>query len=345
MTYPNYPQGPQPGYPYPQQPQPGYGQPPQPGYPPQGPPGYGPPPQQWRPPPPPAQGYGPPAPVNDDVDWSRAYDDAGEDRYSGRIEDGQYPAVVTEADVAVSQAGNRMFVVKGQITEGQYSGAKRTIRLTMTEKALPITARRLRNLGIPGPKDAPQLWPAPGTPPQQKEQMYAQIAGMLAGRPFLMVIGHEEYPEGSGEIVDRFNDIRAARQQQAPPAVPQGPAQPVGGQWQGTQPGGGGGGYPPPGYQPSGQQAPPSWQQAQQGPTTPPAGSPATPGASPAASASAGQPPAPAPGTSPSESPAPDAGAPGLGQFTPDGQASQPWMANGGQAAPSRPPWEQPAQQ
>jgi len=338
--------------------------------------------QQWGPPPPPAQSWsGPSAPAGDDVDWSQAYAEAGDDRFTGRIPDGQYPAVITEATVDVAQStGNRMWVVKGKITDGQYAGTPRTIRLTMTPKSLPIVARRLRNLGVPGPADAPQLWPGPQTPPEQREQMYWAIARMITGRPFTMVIGHEQYdpqtnrritadspgtPGVTPEIRDTFDDIRAP-QQQAAPAAPQAAPQPVQGY-----------GPPPAGWQPSGQQAPPSWQQAHQGPTpgayaapspapagasgaqqptapprpsdtgpTPPAGSPATPGASPAASPSAAPPPAPAPGTPPSDGQPSWSvpGASGMAEFTPAGQSNG-QQGQAPPAVPGRPPWEQPAAQ
>ena len=339
--------------------------------------------QQWGPPPPPAQNWGgPPAPAGDDVDWAQAYAEAGEDRFSGRIPDGQYPAVITEATVDVAQStGNRMWVVKGKITDGQYAGTPRTIRLTMTPKSLPIVARRLRNLGVPGPADAPQLWPGPQTPPEQREQMYWAIARMITGRPFTMVIGHEQYdpqtnrritadnpctPGVTPEIRDTFVDIRAPQQQAAP--APQAAPQPVQGQppvlgptvYQRPEP------FTPPqqgSWQPSGQQAPPSWQQAN--PTVSSATNPGTNASgagylSPTASgtdvAGSASPAPPAgspatPGASPAASPAPaSAPAPmtspsdGMAEFTPAGQSNG-QQAQAPPAVPGRPPWEQPAAQ
>jgi len=125
MTNP-YPQQPWPG----QQPPQGYGYPQQPAQPA---PGYGPP--QGAPPPPPGYGYGPPAGYAappaaygqqgpQAFDWGQLYNDSDPGAGGGfDYADGDYPAVATEAQWTTTQAGDKhMWVIKWQFTAGQYAG-------------------------------------------------------------------------------------------------------------------------------------------------------------------------------------------------------------------------------
>jgi len=344
MGYPNYPPQPQPGYPqqgYP--PQPGYPQAPdpyaQPGYPPQPQPGYGQPPQGYAPPAQPGYAGG--------VDWASYYDQA--DMSGGpsvTMEKGKYPATVVEAEWEIADSGKGMWKTVSAVDSGQYQGVKRTFRIVVAPekdgaynaKGMGAMFRRLSVLGIPGPKEAPALWP-PSTqmPPEQMAPWMNQIAQMMLGKPVILDIGM-----GRGDYSDRdeVKDILAVagapaapQAQQAPQGYAQAPQAP------GPVPPG-----PPPGQYPPqpGPTAPGPWQGQPQnaGPGGYPAQPPAYAGAPGAPQPTAPSPSSPpAPPAQPWAQPQPEmaqAGAAGLGQFTPQGQATQ----NGQPPAnPMQPPW------
>ena len=344
MGYPNqYPPQPggQGGYPA----QPGYGQPQ--GYAPQAPQGYAP----GAP-----AGYGqPPADVATAFDFGQLYGQA--DPGAGGIEKGTYPSIVESAEFDRTRDGTKWaWTVVVRISVEPYINRKmtKTLSINPTKRdgtpnpaGLGITFRQVHALGVPlGPPIGQQgetpVWqqvPQQGTPDQIVAAAGRLAAQMMTGRPCRIVVGikaadgeYGERPEMTDIMPPKPGDPTSLPQQAAqngqPAYGPSGFAPPQGYQATGMPPAPQGGyaagaqgappqGYAQPGVQPVGPAAAPPWGgQPQQ--------------AAPQAPAPYGAPPGTFPGqVSP--------GAPGTGQFTPQGQAQQ-WVNPAGQpvAGPSQ---------
>lgn len=72
---------------------------------------------------------------------------------------GNYPVVITECEFTYSQAGNQMWTMVLEVSEGEYEGRKLFFHVVFSEKALPFARRTLMQL-------APDLLEAPFDPTQ-----------------------------------------------------------------------------------------------------------------------------------------------------------------------------------
>lgn len=341
MGYPPQP----PGYGYPPQ-QPGYGQPQ--GYPPAQ-PGYGPSQQNYGAPP----GYGPPQqgayPGAPQQSYGQEYNMADlfnrADHSRGVLLDvGWYNVTIESGEWGRDRSGSKgQWTIVGRTTSGNN---KLTTTITISpdsEKAMGIMFRHLAAFGIPTPPPygAPgtQGWWELGWTPQQ-------VAQAMVGKNLDWYLVKNEYPEGSGQFNNKVRDMRPAQggAQQAPAGPPQPPGmqQPPGmppGQPPIPQPPQQ---APPPGYGAAPQQPFPG-----QGATS--ATQPVPPGMVPMMGPGGGSfTPGPAtggpgydPNLPPYAQPA-QPGQPGMGQFTPDGQAQQPGTIGQQMAAPAQPPYAAP---
>lgn len=79
------------------------------------------------------------------------------DRVGARVPEGTYRAIVDDAEMDTSKAGNPMVNVWFRIHGGEHDGATITDRLTITEKALFRVVGFLQALGYKTPKKRLQL--------------------------------------------------------------------------------------------------------------------------------------------------------------------------------------------
>ena len=309
MGYPPQPPGygQPPGYP----PQPGYGAPPgyppaQPGYPPQQ--GYGAPPGYGQPgayPGAPQPGYG----GGQEYNMADLFNRADHSR-SALLDPAWYNVTIESAEWGRDSSNSKgQWKIVGRTTNGNNKLSTQITISPDSEKAMGMMFRHLHALGIPTPPPygAPgtQGWWELGWTPQQ-------VAQAMAGKNLDWYVIRNEYPEGSGNFNNKVKDMRPAQAgvQQGPPMPPQ-PGMPPG---------------QPPSPQPPQQAPPPGYGAAPGMPPTPPGyGQPQAPGQA------AYGPPQPGPAQQPGYDPnlppyaqPANPGQPGMGQFTPDGQATQP---------------------
>lgn len=229
------------------------------------------------------------------------------------IDAGNYDAVVESAEWGPTSDGSKgQWLVKFRLTSGK-PGMVLTHNMTVSplkndgapnDKGLGMLFNQLAALGVPRPVEQPQLWQSPG--------VEHQVAAMMTGRPALLYVtvddGNDQYPARN-----RVKSVKPPRPG-APASYQPQPQQPQGAVPQDYQ---GGWGSPPQGQL--------AQQQPQYGPSgfAPPVqqGGPAY--YSPQAAQQGGQ---YQPQQGQQAYPPMQPGQPGTGQFTPQGQAQQPWQ-------------------
>jgi hypothetical protein len=276
-----------------------------------------------------------------------------------------YPAIVAESEFGRTKDETKWaWTIKFILTTGQYTGKQLTSTMAISPTkqdgspnpaGLGILFRQIHVLGVPvGPPIGPQgevpIWSQFPAQPGQEQQAVAAAgaaaAQIMTGKACRIKVIQNEWDGGTNNKIrdiqpPKMGDPTTLPQQGqqgapqpgqgfAPPQPQQGWQQPQAAPQQGyPQPGAqpvGPGGQPPWGGAPQGQQAPQPYppQQAPQGPTQ---GAPA--------------PTAGMPGAQPAMPGMANPGQPGMGQFTPQGQAQQ-WADPAGNPA-QPPPQAQPA--
>jgi hypothetical protein len=314
------------GYP----PQGPYGQPPQQGPPQQGPQyqqgpppqGYDPNQQQWQQPQQgqgyaPFQGGQPMGGSGGSYDWGTMYGMA--DHSVGQLIDpGQYTAIVKSASWDRTKDGSKSaWTIVFILTSGPKPGMKLTMTMAVSPKknngedneaGMGILFRQLAAMGIPVPPPyGQQGWWQMGWNEQQ-------VGQAMTGKPVLLQVVHNEY---DGVTNNKIRDILPP-----PPGAPTQAPQLT--QQQAPAPYGGPPQQGPPQYQqgpPQGQGYPPQQGPPQQGP---PPGQAPQPWQQQGPPANYQQPPQGYNPAVPPHAQQPNPGAPGVQQFTQQGQAWQP---------------------